>query len=133
MEVSTIVEIIEAYQPQGAGNGNADGNLQQQKLLEHTSLLILFDIFCCIYNSRNYLSILAVLVADVKASRSTIVEIIGAYQPCSLDTVKRTRSTIVEIIGAYQPCRIAYAFLPVLSTIVEIIGAYQPCDLLFLF
>ena len=75
MELSTIVEIIEAYQPSvtltGTGSistiveiieayqsalllSSVDGDLQQQKLLKHTSPVGLGEILSEIYNSRNY-------------------------------------------------------------------------------
>ena len=58
MELSTIVEIIEAYQP--VSEPSHLSNLQQQKLLKHTSQIMK-------------------MMEDNK--QSTIVEIIEAYQP----------------------------------------------------
>ena len=119
---STIVEIIRAYQPTHShhpcveiynsrnyqsllayGSTNITNiNLQQQKLLELTSLCrdnegraeiynsrnyqsLLADnvIKCCaiIYNSRNYQSLLAPVQQLTNFIVSTIVEIIRAYQP----------------------------------------------------
>ena len=80
------------------------------------------------------------------AYKSTIVEIIRAYQPHFIVRLLRCRSTIVEIIRAYQPfssCHPPISDLQqqklleltspallntftLLSTIVEIIRAYQP-------
>ena len=78
-----------------------------------------------IYNSRNYRSLLAILYQIHRFQRSTIVDIIEAYQPFSIIVLLLLLSTIVEIIEAYQP----YPHEPqtaYLSTIVEIIEAYQP-------
>ena len=79
LELSTIVEIIRAYQPSKSVH-RTGLNLQQQKLLELTS-----------QNNNHSNQIL-----------STIVEIIRAYQPLSLN-LSLSLSTIVEIIRAYQP------------------------------
>ena len=120
--LSTIVEIIRAYQPR-TRNTILYYNLQQQKLLELTSRIGCF-------RARGI---------------STIVEIIRAYQPRTRNTIlyynlqqqklleltsrigcfrARGISTIVEIIRAYQPQ--LFQFNAILSTIVEIIRAYQP-------
>ena len=56
-------------------------DLQQQKLQKHTSPQANLEWLPRIYNSRNYRSILAALLLRAKATRSTIVEIIEAYQP----------------------------------------------------
>ena len=100
-----------------------------------------------IYNSRNYRSLLAILYQIHRFQRSTIVEIIEAYQPPFIRMMSKpylqqqklqkltshrnmaneilNRSTIVEIIEAYQPSPYVYALYHK-STIVEIIEAYQP-------
>ena len=166
MELSTIVEIVGNYQPSlmpllgnasttveimrhtsQSGRRSRHRNLQQQKLLKHTSQAH----------------------AHLQIFRSTIVEIIEAYQPgnyavsreCNLQQQKLLKhtshidcqttssiSTIVEIIEAYQPMhnkvqRLSHlqqqkllkhtSRLPLqhsrgLSTIVEIIEAYQPIE-----
>ena len=98
---STIVEIIGAYQPFPNENA-APINLQQQKLLELTSPYIFKSTGILIYNSRNYWSLLAIKIKNTGIFISTIVEIIGAYQPM-LNSPNFQQSTIVEIIGAYQP------------------------------
>ena len=79
-------------------------NLQQQKLLELTSLCSCRK-GCsdCIYNSRNYQSLLANCNRTTRHSKSTIVEIIRAYQPYTAAQIAYQQSTIVEIIRAYQP------------------------------
>ena len=100
-----------------------------------------------IYNSRNYRSLLAILYQIHRFQRSTIVDIIEAYQPFSIIVLLLLLSTIVEIIEAYQPPFIRMMSKPYLqqqklqkltshrnmaneilnrSTIVEIIEAYQP-------
>ena len=83
MPLSTIVEIIRAYQPPIIRHHHAP-NLQQQKLLELTSLITRLIWLRVIYNSRNYQSLLARKQETQSASlQSTIVEIIRAYQPGS--------------------------------------------------
>ena len=67
-------------------------NLQQQKLQKHTSLLVKTDVTIPIYNSRNYRSILASIKINA-LTRSTIVEIIEAYQPLV---------TFCSVIGIYN-------------------------------
>ena len=84
--LSTIVEIIRAYQP-SLPLGDRILYLQQQKLLELTSP--------CFVKLARFLS--------------TIVEIIRAYQPSSKKTAANG-STIVEIIRAYQPAAFAGVF-----------------------
>ena len=84
---STIVEIIEAYQPQHR-NAQRYTHLQQQKLQKHTSLAIGNNPRIEIYNSRNYRSILANYFQTPLNNRSTIVEIIEAYQPCNRNKPK---------------------------------------------
>ena len=123
MELSTIVEIVEVYQPCHFSI-QSNPYLQQQKLLKHTSRI------------REPLYI----------PGSTIVEIIKAYQPSHSMRYHRQKSTIVEIIKAYQPFEITANIRDDLqqqkllkhtsqsneykqlleSTIVEIIKAYQP-------
>ena len=126
--ISTIVEIIRAYQPIDT-RLIMHQHLQQQKLLELTSRQGVYS----------------------KVLESTIVEIIRAYQPFSLNEKCSPQSTIVEIIRAYQPWSVAQnciyiynsrnyqsllaylcRFKQILtSTIVEIIRAYQPSDCQF--
>ena len=124
ISVSTIVEIILAYQPLLFINVGV-GYLRQQKLYQLISLMRLPLNNFSIYDSRNYISLLApsVLLFAINAV-STIVEIILAYQPIlcvpkgnlhlrqqklyqliSLVLVQGhdCTSTIVEIILAYQP------------------------------
>ena len=98
---STIVEIIEAYQP-FAAVFMYDNNLQQQKLQKLTSRAE------CraglkIYNSRNYRSLLAegtmefvnILIYNSRNYRSLLAFLAVSLVICE--------STIVEIIEAYQP------------------------------
>ena len=99
--ISTIVEIIRAYQP----------------------VVALAVLHIQIYNSRNYQSLLALGFGRLQSVLSTIVEIIRAYQPTARGG-KVCGSTIVEIIRAYQPGADIKTLS--LSTIVEIIRAYQP-------
>ena len=81
IDLSTIVEIIRAYQPT-ISTGCIVINLQQQKLLELTSLQKYKSANISIYNSRNYQSLLAQsLPIGNLDTISTIVEIIRAYQP----------------------------------------------------
>ena len=56
--ISTIVEIIRAYQPLQY-RSICRHNLQQQKLLELTSPKVAVMVTSTIYNSRNYQSLLA--------------------------------------------------------------------------
>ena len=120
--------------------------LQQQKLQKLTSPWLEWSFRISIYNSRNYRSLLARIAPALSAIRSTIVEIIEAYQPLKPSRSILPVSTIVEIIEAYQPIdnlnsRIRHLqqqklqkltsqlfFLDevFISTIVEIIEAYQP-------
>ena len=100
--LSTIVEIIRAYQPHTeeiecfpiynsrnyqsslaslSGISTLSGYLQQQKLLELTSPSSSSLWVSMIYNSRNYQSLLARIWKMECLHRSTIVEIIRAYQP----------------------------------------------------
>ena len=100
-----------------------------------------------IYDSRNYISLLASGCNLAKPSLSTIVEIILAYQPAGVYMSRLGKSTIVEIILAYQPpspmassyqlylrqqklyqliSRKQGKITFIASTIVEIILAYQP-------
>ena len=95
---STIVEIIRAYQP-SLVKPTFVLYLQQQKLLEPTST----HTHTQIYNSRNYQSLLANSIQIKIKHKSTIVEIIRAYQPLRLIYRGFLLSTIVEIIRAYQP------------------------------
>ena len=85
MELSTIVEIIEAYQP-----------------------TVIASLLTQIYNSRNYRSILAPPGFSIGPLLSTIVEIIEAYQPYVNILINIMVSTIVEIIEAYQPEKLKY-------------------------
>ena len=83
--VSTIVEIIEAYQP-------ADAEEHHQQIYNsrnYRSLLayLSFGRMMKIYNSRNYRSLLAPPDVALSTWISTIVEIIEAYQPSN--TFKR--------------------------------------------
>ena len=121
---STIVEIIEAYQP-CKEIGICMINLQQQKLLKHTSL--------------NSLCLTLML--------STIVEIIEAYQPKGIvitsflhlqqqKLLKHTSQYVRQrrSSGNLQQQKLLKHTSPMyrginsysLSTIVEIIEAYQP-------
>ena len=123
MSISTIVEIIEAYQPSQLLECLVS-DLQQQKLQKLTSLSCISGPCNVIYNSRNYRSLLAQPGEWARISKSTIVEIIEAYQPESAIswtfrnlqqqklqkltshmtlTGDEYESTIVEIIEAYQP------------------------------
>ena len=77
-KASTIVEIMQAFQPQ-----------TDSKRCEP------------IYNSRNYASLSTLKNAPL-AIVSTIVEIMQAFQPVN-KAVKNARSTIVEIMQAFQP------------------------------
>ena len=141
---STIVEIIEAYQPfnfkyyakyiynsrnyrslLAAGVPLPLASIYNSR--NYRSLLAGFTIpriFYIIYNSRNYRSLLAYEKLDKKLWKSTIVEIIEAYQPLDRQWLDASKSTIVEIIEAYQPTNLNSDFYA--STIVEIIEAYQP-------
>ena len=101
-KLSTIVEIIRAYQP-SANKPFVISYLQQQKLLELTSLEKSLSGRKPIYNSRNYQSLLAAKAESLSPSKSTIVEIIRAYQPFVPSLYPCFKSTIVEIIRAYQP------------------------------
>ena len=120
---STIVEIIEAYQPCTYGTKrryiyNSRNYRSILAFISSQTRKIL------IYNSRNYRSILAqycfassnVYLQQQKLQKhtslwcflrqsyqSTIVEIIEAYQPWMEANGDITKSTIVEIIEAYQP------------------------------
>ena len=78
--LSTIVEIIRAYQPCTLPQPHRT-YLQQQKLLELTSHISEKLEQLTIYNSRNYQSLLALKCLPKYRSESTIVEIIRAYQP----------------------------------------------------
>ena len=127
---------------------NGGNDLRQQKLYQLISQRRTLTKTKIIYDSRNYISLLAThsLHSGLSTS-STIVEIILAYQPptayqkfymviydsrnyisllASLEVVLHfTQSTIVEIILAYQP-HLMYISQARKSTIVEIILAYQP-------
>ena len=95
-----------------------------QKLLEFTSRNSLRPMYL-IYNSRNYQSLLAIPMQRRIVDKSTIIEIIRAYQPFLHNYITSPPSTIVEIIKAYQPtAQRLFRYSP--STIVEIIRAYQP-------
>ena len=60
-----------------------------------------------IYNSRNYIDLLARKETDTKDTESTIVEITSTYQPHTQFSWTR-KSTIVEITSTYQPvCNLA--------------------------
>ena len=141
---STIVEIIGAYQPCWRCKGKYS-YLQQQKLLEHTSLFLLIIDNDHIYNSRNYWSILAIISDQIfrfHLQQQKLLE----HTSHSRIKIGTLRSTIVEIIGAYQPVnllvdlpshlqqqkllehtsRVVVGGVVARSTIVEIIGAYQP-------
>ena len=143
---STIVEIIEAYQPCHLGvfliiiyNSRNYRSLLARKAGIVTPLQIYNSRnyrsllakarpkrrFETIYNSRNYRSLLANLAIKFEICKSTIVEIIEAYQPYHNGFLYQLGSTIVEIIEAYQPA-ITLQRTKVKSTIVEIIEAYQP-------
>ena len=100
-------------------------DLQQQKLLELTSLDFRSEFPDSIYNSRNYQSLLAVDERFYQAVISTIVEIIRAYQPhteeieCFPIYNSRNYQSLLAREGYVVPTIL-------LSTIVEIIRAYQP-------
>ena len=76
--------------------------LRQQKLYQLISPIYSPIPPIMIYDSRNYISLLAPCKFNTLISVSTIVEIILAYQPCTLISL-HALSTIVEIILAYQP------------------------------
>ena len=103
-QTSTIVEIIGAYQPRIPHNLYFV-YLQQQKLLELTSPKNI-GATPEIYNSRNYWSLLAIAVESLKKSiyNSRNYWSLLAW---SMVVKRRWRSTIVEIIGAYQPQQFA--------------------------
>ena len=122
LPISTIVEITQALQP-------------PRSVLPSTE----------IYNSRNYLGIIAYTRADSVQPQSTIVEITQALQPVQLQNKRimnlqqqkllrhyshahlhfgTAESTIVEITQALQPRKIKG--LTDISTIVEITQALQP-------
>ena len=98
--LSTIVEIIRAYQPVTIGTKKAN-HLQQQKLLELTSHKIDYE----------------------TPEGSTIVEIIRTYQPFA--NVKQ--NIVIYNSRNYQSLLAVFSMSSFLiSTIVEIIRAYQP-------
>ena len=96
----------------------------QQKLLKLISPLLMISKTLLDLQQQKLLKLISPLVEQVKEFRSTIVEIIEAYQP-SLIAIAEIVSTIVEIIEAYQP-RLETSRERPISTIVEIIEAYQP-------
>ena len=104
IQVSTIVEIIRAYQPHDE-DGEDVSYLQQQKLLELTSLNQSPSILLLDLQQQKLLELTSHLSSTEKHYKSTIVEIIRAYQPYSLRLAQYPISTIVEIIRAYQPWR----------------------------
>ena len=121
--ISTIVEIIRTYQPLGGGL-SPHRNLQQQKLLEFTSLVSVCAAITLIYNSRNYQS----LLANAKHPAEDRIYNSRNYQSLLAQRNAGSRcrtSTIVEIIRAYQPHNFILYFL-LQSTIVEIIRTHQP-------
>ena len=122
-KLSTIVEIIRAYQPLIISIFDTTylqqqklleltspsqrkhllfSDLQQQKLLELTSPLQTDAPFPLIYNSRNYQSLLARLahVSDDIIYNSRNYQSLLAFTAV---LQSRSISTIVEIIRAYQP------------------------------
>ena len=133
--ISTIVEIIEAYQP--CISVNLRDKIYNSRNYRSLLALVYKNIsFVYIYNSRNYRSLLAKdskntagnylqqqklqkltslsILAQVTTSSSTIVEIIEAYQPLASGLLLHQQSTIVEIIEAYQPKssdRLQYLYL----------------------
>ena len=121
LTLSTIVEITQALQPYQRIGICKD--LQQQKLLRHYSP-------CCehytrlIYNSRNYLGIIAHCVRKVCPKLSTIVEITQALQPSKEPSQRAPIYNSRNYLGIIA----AYLFVPrkFRSTIVEITQALQP-------
>ena len=78
-ELSTIVEIIEAYQPFFVGGHPFLSTIVE--IIEAYQPINIKQGNTLIYNSRNYRSLLALAEHVAKFARSTIVEIIEAYQP----------------------------------------------------
>ena len=108
-------------------NNKLQLNLQQQKLLELTSP-VKYNIKQIYLQQQKLLELTSLKSKDLVISRSTIVEIIRAYQPQFSVSAKYFGSTIVEIIRAYQPKKRRQSSAAG-STIVEIIRAYQPTRL----
>ena len=101
--LSTIVEIIRAYQPSLHAK-DSPSYLQQQKLLELTSLMTVNGAFMAIYNSRNYQSLLAIEPLIHVKLLSTIVEIIRAYQPTNLNQASfyLQQQKLLELTSLYK-------------------------------
>ena len=81
-----------------------------------------------IYNSRNYQSLLAGYANQVATKKSTIVEIIRAYQPQLYICIVAAYLQQQKLLELTSPQQSDCTVIP--STIVEIIRAYQPHPLL---
>ena len=79
------------------------GYLQQQKLYQAFSPGPHYPHPLSIYNSRNYIRLLANHILCNSAKTSTIVEIISGFQPLRQVREYASLSTIVEIISGFQP------------------------------
>ena len=143
--ISTIVEIIEAYQP--CISVNLRDKIYNSRNYRSLLALVYKNIsFVYIYNSRNYRSLLAKdskntagnylqqqklqkLTSQQKAKQfsilSTIVEIIEAYQPKSYEAWYKTNLQQQKLQKLTSHLTFS-GTLPLKSTIVEIIEAYQP-------
>ena len=121
--VSTIVEIIEAYQP-SVVSVVAQYIYNSRNYRSLLALEEMFNNLSDIYNSRNYRSLLAVIRLPIRLPISTIVEIIEAYQPavrsvfCGSHLQQQKLQKLTSQVFRRLP-------IPI-STIVEIIEAYQP-------
>ena len=98
---STIVEIIQAFQP--LEERFIDYLIYNSRNYTSLSTCVGATNRVKIYNSRNYASLSTVNKA-VKNARSTIVEIMQAFQPIRVNSQYLLKSTIVEIMQAFQPC-----------------------------
>ena len=101
---STIVEIIRAYQPT-TGLVQMIAHLQQQKLLELTSLLFFKSLFTLIYNSRNYQSLLAVIVTFliwILIYNSRNYQSLLALLILSLSWLNLQQQKLLELTSHYQ-------------------------------
>ena len=142
---STIVEIMFGLQPL-LYVGENFYYLQQQKLclaysrctdlqeaVRSTIVEIMFGLqptfcgalFCLIYNSRNYVWLIAYFHLSALWVLSTIVEIMFGLQPFGRYAMHDVLSTIVEIMFGLQPMKAQIS--PRISTIVEIMFGLQPC------
>ena len=106
--ISTIVEIIEAYQPQEYGKRNFKQIYNSRNYRSLLAKPIRVCVVSQIYNSRNYRSLLA---GEGFATWVKLIYNSRNYRSLLASNLARNScpSTIVEIIEAYQPVSSASA------------------------